>query len=102
MGWLRLVGAFKLQVSFAEYLLFYRALLQKRPVQIANVVERDSDHDGVSSYPPYICCGKILSQRYNAHEQDLQPCATARGTRTFGFLRTNTELIDVLGLGLRV
>ena len=26
MGWLRLVGSLKLQVSFAEYLLFYRAL----------------------------------------------------------------------------
>jgi len=32
MGWLRLVGSLKLRVSFAEYRLFYRALLQKRPV----------------------------------------------------------------------
>jgi len=32
MGWLRLVGSLKLQVSFAEYSLFYRALLQKRPI----------------------------------------------------------------------
>jgi len=32
MGWLRLVGSLKLQVSFAEYSLFYRALLQKRPM----------------------------------------------------------------------
>jgi len=32
MGWLRLVGSIKLQVSFAEYRLFYRALLQKRPI----------------------------------------------------------------------
>jgi len=31
MGWLRLIGLMKLQVSFAEYILFYRALLQKRP-----------------------------------------------------------------------
>jgi len=31
MGWRRLVGSLKLQVSFAEYRLFYRALLQKRP-----------------------------------------------------------------------
>jgi len=30
MGWLRLVGSLKLQVSFAEYRLLYRALLQKR------------------------------------------------------------------------
>ena len=32
MGWLRSVGSIKLQVSFAEYCLFYRALLQKRPI----------------------------------------------------------------------
>jgi len=32
MGWLRLVCSFKLQVSFAEYSLFYRALLQNRPI----------------------------------------------------------------------
>ena len=30
MGWLRFVGSLKLQVSFAEYSLFCRALLQKR------------------------------------------------------------------------
>ena len=32
MGWLRLVGSVKLQVFCTEYSLFYRALLQKRPV----------------------------------------------------------------------
>ena len=32
MGWLRLVGSLKLQLSSAEYRLFYRALLQKRPI----------------------------------------------------------------------
>ena len=32
MGLLRSVGASKLQVSFAEFSLFNRALLQKRPI----------------------------------------------------------------------
>jgi len=32
IGWLRLVGSIKLQVSFAECCLFCRALLQKRPI----------------------------------------------------------------------
>jgi len=32
MGWLRSVGSIKSQVSFAEYRLFHRALLQKRPI----------------------------------------------------------------------
>ena len=31
MGWLRSVGSIKYKVSFAEYCLFYRAILQKRP-----------------------------------------------------------------------
>jgi len=31
MGWLRLVGSLKLLVFFADYSLFSRALLQKRP-----------------------------------------------------------------------
>ena len=32
MGWLRLVGSLKLYVSFAEYRVFYRALLQNKPI----------------------------------------------------------------------
>ena len=38
MGWLRLVGPLKLQVSFAEYRLFYRALLQKRPIILRSLL----------------------------------------------------------------
>jgi len=35
MGWLRSVGSIKLNASFAEYRLFYTALLQKRPRMIS-------------------------------------------------------------------
>ena len=38
MGWLRLVGSLKLQVSFAEYSLFYRALLHKRPIILRSLL----------------------------------------------------------------
>jgi len=38
MGWLRVVGSLKFQVSFAEYRLFYRALLQKRPVILRSLL----------------------------------------------------------------
>jgi len=38
MGWLRLVGSSKLDVSFAEYRLFYRALLQKRPIILRSLL----------------------------------------------------------------
>ena len=37
-GWLRLVGALKLQVSIGKYSLFYRALLQKRPIILRRVL----------------------------------------------------------------
>jgi len=40
MGWLRLVGSLKSDVSFAEYSLFYRALLQKRPIMTFRVQAR--------------------------------------------------------------
>ena len=32
MGWLRSVGSVKLYVACAEYCLFYRSLLQRRPI----------------------------------------------------------------------
>jgi len=38
MGWLWLVGSLKSWVSFAEYRLFYRALLQKRPVILRSLL----------------------------------------------------------------
>ena len=38
MGWLRLVGSSKLQVSSAENSLFYRALLQKRPIIVRSLL----------------------------------------------------------------
>jgi len=38
MGWLRLVGPLKVQVSFAEYSLFYRALLQKRLIILRSLL----------------------------------------------------------------
>jgi len=38
MGWLRLVGSLKLSVSFAEYRVFYRALLQKRPIILRSLL----------------------------------------------------------------
>jgi len=38
MQWLRWVGAWKIYVSFAEYSLFYRALLQKRPIILRSLL----------------------------------------------------------------
>jgi len=49
MGWLRLVGSLKLLVSFAEYRLFYRALLQKRPVILRSL------HIVATPYVSFMC-----------------------------------------------
>jgi len=38
MGWLQLVGSLKSKVSFAEYRLFYRPLLQKRPIILRSLL----------------------------------------------------------------
>ena len=38
MGWLRLVGFLKLNGSSAEYRLFYRALLQNRPIILRSLL----------------------------------------------------------------
>jgi len=38
MGWRRFVGSLKLYVSFAEYSLFCRALLQKKPIILRSLL----------------------------------------------------------------
>ena len=38
MGWLWLVGSLQIKVSFAEYSLFYRVLLQKRPMFLGSLL----------------------------------------------------------------
>jgi len=47
MRCLRLVGSLKLQVSFAEYSLFNRVLLQKRPIILRSLL--------IVAKPPHMC-----------------------------------------------
>ena len=49
MGWLRLVGSLKVYVSFAEYSLFYRALLQKRPIILSSLLIEASPYHSICS-----------------------------------------------------
>ena len=58
MKWLGLVGSIKLQVSFAEYRLFYRALLQKRPIILSILLTKATPYENVSSYNDYHAPGK--------------------------------------------
>jgi len=59
MEWLRLVGFLKLQVSFAEYRLLYRSLLQKRPIILRSLlVEATPYSEDVWVYCYCVCaCG---------------------------------------------
>jgi len=61
MGWLRLVGSLKLQVSFAESCLFYRALLQRRPLILRSLLIEVTPKGWVSLRSVYeraILCGE--------------------------------------------
>jgi len=49
MGLLRLVGFLKAYVSFAEYRLFYRALLQKRPIILRSLLIEVTPYDVLRS-----------------------------------------------------
>jgi len=49
MGWLRLVGSIESQVSFAEYCLCYRALLQKRPIILSILLTKATPYQSHTS-----------------------------------------------------
>jgi len=54
MGWLRSVGSMKLHVSFAEYRLFYRALLQKRPIILSILLSEATPYVSIhDTYRPF-------------------------------------------------
>jgi len=48
MGWLRSVGSIKWQVSFEEYRLFHRALLQKRPIILSILLTKATPYQVMS------------------------------------------------------
>ena len=64
MGWLQSVGSIKLQVSFSEYCLFYRALLQKRPIIFSILLTKATPYqkcDIISHVNAscHMCCSEI-------------------------------------------
>jgi len=54
MGWLRLVGSLKLWVSAAEYRLFYRALLQNKPIFLRSLLIMATPHVTQTNEPCHI------------------------------------------------
>ena len=63
MGWLWSVGPIKLYVSFAEYRLFYRSLLRKRPIILSILL---------SVATPYVICTWPASLPYMSYLHDRQ------------------------------
>jgi len=65
MGWLRLVGSLKSQVSFAEYRLFDRALLQKRPIILPTLLTVATPYlDSPVTFESADVCVCVLYVRY--------------------------------------
>ena len=75
MGWLRLVGSLKWQVSFAEYRLFYRALLQKRPIILRSLLIEATPywvkHGLRQWHDSFICQIWLIHIRNMIHSYDI-------------------------------
>ena len=54
MAWLHAVGSLKLHVSLAEYRLFYRALLQNRPIILRSLPIE------ATPYASFICATRLI------------------------------------------
>jgi len=67
MGWLWSVGSIKWQVSFAEYRLLYRALLQKRPTILSILL---------SVATPYLNdtykCIELTNKKFSKHPATIE------------------------------
>jgi len=82
MGCLRIVGSFNLEVSFEEYCLFYRALLQKRPIILKEPPNR-------SHPPPHLPKTKNRSNEKSKKNQHyfILYSALYMFSSTWGWLR---------------
>jgi len=64
MGWQRWLDSLNLQTSFAEYSLFYRSLLQKRPIILRSLLIEATPYQGVATmirHPQFadLVCQKV-------------------------------------------
>jgi len=66
------VGSIKLYVSFAEYSLFYRVLLQKRPIILSILLTKATPYMHTHKATPYIHCETRQSMTYASYLSLLQ------------------------------
>ena len=72
IGWQQLVGSLKSQVSFAEYRLFYRALLQKRPLILRSLL--------IVATPQHLTARPALNAAHEMHPiyQHISPLSFSK------------------------
>jgi len=62
MGWIRLVGTLKVQVSIAEYKPFYRALLQKKPIILRSLRIVATPYTILIHYDTFVYTNEYIAQ----------------------------------------
>jgi len=96
-GWLRLVGSMKLQVSFAEYSLFCRALLQKRPI-VQSILLTEATPYYYEKRDVCVCMRKEI--RFNG-KRDVYSCQKKLTSNTMGKETYVREKRDLCAWGKR-
>jgi len=96
MRWLRLVGSIKLQASFAEYRLFDRALLQKRPI-IWSILLTEATPDVRSSCTKYTLWWYICMYVYVklCHYVGMCMCINMYWFWTYAFLPYTKRIVMI-------
>ena len=84
MGWLRLVGSLKLQVSFSENSLFYRSLLHKRPIILRSLLVVATPYVYISLH--FFCMSPHLPDIPSDSRKTLIDLESARPNQWFMFL----------------
>jgi len=105
IGWLRLVGLSKLQVSFAEYSLFYRALLQKRPIILRSLLIVATPYRVAKTHrmpqvqvifrkraTNYRALLRKMTQKDKAFYDSMPPCTTAAYPRVSCHTLSHVEI----------
>jgi len=69
VGWLRSVRSFKLQVSCTEYCLFYRALLQKKPIILSILLTEATSFYTYKGIMSHMWMGLLAQNRHRTEER---------------------------------
>ena len=91
VGWLRFVGSFKFYASFAEYGLFDRALLQKRPIILRSLLIVATPYIEIRHRRWRYCIIWYMKRRHSMVHEEIASYGTGRSqtwldTQRYGFI----------------